>query len=248
MQKTNSFFDLLEFATNEAMIPGEQFYAYRLSAMKDEYPNQMELPAIMEDLSFDERSSMIVNQQYTSRREAHIKKLTKQAQLRDTTACLEHLDYDPARKMKKAMVGQLSDCKWVANGQNLIIMGATGVGKTYLLSAFGRVACMHGYKVRAYRMTRMLTDLAIGKGDSSYNRLIHELTKPDLLILDDFGMKHINVDVSQDLLEVIEERYHQNKSIGISAQLPVKEWPGIIMDLTVADAIMDRVVRNAYRF
>ena len=122
------------------------------------------------------------------------------------------------------------------------------MGKTYLLSAFGRAACILGYSVRSYRTTRLLTDLTIGKGDGSYNKLMRDLVKPDLLILDDFGMKQMDLPMTQDFLEVVEERYHHQRAIAISAQLPVKEWPSVFKDPTIADAVLDRIVRNAYRF
>jgi DNA replication protein DnaC len=106
---------------------------------------------------------------------------------------------------------------------------------------------MLGMNVRSYRASRMLTDLAIGRGDGSYDKILNDLGKPDLLILDDFGIKQIDVELSQDLLEVIDDRWRHQKSLGISAQLPVKDWPSVFADLTVCDSIMDRTVRNAYR-
>lgn len=106
---------------------------------------------------------------------------------------------------------------------------------------------MLGLGVRSYRTTRLLTDLAIGRGDGSYDKLLNDLGKPDLLILDDFGIKQIDVELSQDLLEVIDDRWRHQKSLGISSQLPVKEWPNVFSDLTICDSIMDRIVRNAYR-
>ena len=117
----------------------------------------------------------------------------------------------------------------------------------FILSAFGHEACMKGMTVRSFRTTRLLTDLAIGRGDGSYDKLLRDLSKPDLLILDDFGLKEITVDLSQDLLEMIDDRWRHKKSVGISSQLPVKEWPNVFADLTICDSIMDRTVRNAYR-
>ena len=106
----------------------------------------------------------------------------------------------------------------------------------------------NGYSVKCFRVTRLLTNLTIGKGDGSYNKLMRDLIKPDLLILDDFGMKQMDLGMTQDFLEVIEERYHHKRALAISAQLPVKEWPSVFKDATIADAVLDRIVRNAYRF
>ncbi len=223
-----------------------QLAELRLHAMKLEYQRQQELPA-MNDLDFDERFSMIVNEQYTARNNAKVQRLIKAANLREPTANLASIDYDSVRKIKKADIARLSSCEWITTGANLIITGATGVGKTYLLSAFGRAACMKGLSVKSYRVPRLLTRLGISRGDGSYNKLMQEMIKPNLLILDDFGIKQLDLAMTQDLLEVVEERHHAGRSIAISAQLPVKEWPSVFKDQTIADAVLDRLVRNAYR-
>ena len=225
----------------------EQLSELKLIAMKNEYKRQTELPA-MDDLGFDERFSMIVNEQYVDKFNKKIKTLIKNANLRDTTACLENINFDENRNLKKRFVANLSDCNWIREGLNLIITGATGVGKTYLVSAFGKQACIKGFQVKSYRTTRLLIDLSIAKGDGTYNKKINDLIKPSLLILDDFGIKKMDVSMSQDFLEVVEERYHSHKSLAISAQLPVREWPSVFEDFTIADAIMDRIVNNAHRF
>ena len=224
----------------------EQLTAMKLNAMRFEYARQDELPA-SQALSFDDRLGMIVTAQFNASK-AKTNRLIRLAHLREPTACLENLDYEPIRKLKKADIARLSDCQWVTSGNNLIITGATGVGKTYLLSAFGREACTRGLTVRCYRVPRLLTDLNIARGDGSYNKLMQDLVKPNLLLLDDFGMKQLDLGMTQDFLEVIEERYHKHKSVAISAQLPVKNWVSIFKDQTIADAVLDRIVRNAYRF
>ena len=231
---------IMNYQTNE------QLSEMKLHAMRLEYQRQQELPAISE-LDFDERFSMIVNEQFNAKKDAKTKRLIKSANLREPTAHLANIDYDPARKIKKSDIAALSNCDWIKNGANLIITGATGVGKTYILSAFGRAACMKNHKVKCYRVPRLLTDLAISKGDGSYNKLMQDMINPELLILDDFGIKQLDVSMTQDLLEVVEERHHAGRSIAISAQLPVKEWPNVFKDQTIADAILDRLVRNAYR-
>ena len=224
----------------------EQLVELRLTPMKNEYQRQIELPSYQE-LSFDERFAQIVTAQMNSRHETKLKRLVKNANLSDPAALLENIDFDPIRKIKKSNIDSLSTCDWVREGHNLIVTGSTGVGKTYILSAFGRAACMLGMTVKTYRTPRLLTDLAIGRGDGSYEKLLSDLGKPDLLILDDFGIKQIDVDLSQDLLEVIDDRWRHQKSLAISSQLPVKNWPSAFADMTVCDSIMDRTVRNAYR-
>ena len=197
----------------------EQLSEMKLHAMRLEYQRQQELPAT-EDLCFDDRFSMIVNEQYTARKEAKVRRLIKAAGLREPTAHLANIDYDPVRKVRKSEVARLSGC----------------------------AACMNGITVKSYRVPRLLTSLAISRGDGSYNKLMQDMVKPGLLILDDFGLKQLDLSMTQDLLEVVEERHHARRSIAISAQLPVKEWPSVFKDQTIADAILDRLVGNAYRF
>jgi DNA replication protein DnaC len=223
----------------------EKLTAMRLGIMVKEYRRQMELPS-MSALPFDERLAMMVDAEWLQRQNNKLQRLIKAAALKEPAACLEDIDYNPRRKLDKAEIARLSDCMWVKEGKNLIITGATGTGKTYLSSAFGNAACRAGMSVRSFRVNRLLTDLAIGRGDGSYNKLIAAMKKPDLLILDDFGMSPIDPAACRDLLEVIDER-HGIKSVMITAQLPVSAWHGVFDDATIADAVLDRLVHNAHR-
>jgi len=223
----------------------EKLTMLRLGTMEKEYRRQLELPA-MSQLSFDERLAMLVDAEWLERRNRKLARLIKAADLKEPAACLEDIDYNPRRKLDKAEVARLSDCNWVKEGKNLIITGATGTGKTYLSSAFGNAACRIGLSVRAFRVNRLLTDLAIGRGDGSYNKLIATLKKPDLLILDDFGLSPIDPAACRDFLEVVDER-HGVKSVMITAQLPVSAWHATFDDATIADAVLDRLVHSAYR-
>ena len=223
----------------------EKLTAMRLGVMEKEYRRQLELPS-MDALPFDERLAMMVDAEWLSRQENRLGRLIKAANLREPVACLEDLDYNPRRKLDKADIARLSDCMWVKEGKNLIITGATGTGKTYLSSAFGNAACRLGMSVRSFRVNRLLTDLAIGRGDGSYNKLILAMKKPDLLILDDFGMSPIDPAACRDFLEVIDER-HGAKSVMLTAQLPVSAWHGVFEDATIADAVLDRLVHNSFR-
>ena len=178
-----------------------------------------------------------------------MKRLIKADDLREPGASLSAIDYAPVRNLAKKDVAALSDFEWIKKGNNFIITGATGVWKTYLMSAFfGREACTRGYTVRMFRVSRMLTDLKIGFGDGAYNQTIASLNKPDLLVLDDFGLKRFDVSLWQDFKEVIEERSRSHKSRGSTVQLPVKDWTSAFAALTIADGVMDRIIPNAYRF
>jgi len=224
----------------------EKLIAMRLSAMGKEYRRQMEGPE-PNALSFDERFGMLVDAEWTARSNSRLSKLLRLAQLRIANACLEDVDYDPRRKLDRGYVARLADCSWVAEHRNLIITGATGTGKTYLACAFGNAACRQGLKVRYYRMNRLLTDLAIGRGDGSYNRLMRDLKKTDLLLLDDWGMAPLDPSSGRDLLEVVEDRFGSRSTV-VCGQLPVRQWHELFEDSTVADAVLDRLVHNSYRF
>jgi DNA replication protein DnaC len=217
----------------------------KLRAMEQEYRRQIELPANAA-LSFDERLAMIVDAEWLAKANNRLQRFLRKANLREPSANLENINFDHKRNLDKTTIARLADCSWIKEGKNLIITGATGTGKTYLVSAFGNAACRKNLKVHSYRVNRLLTDLAISRGDGSYNRLLKDLKKPDLLILDDFGMAPIDPGACRDLLEVIDDR-HGRKSIAISAQLPVAKWHAVFEDATIADAVLDRVVNNAYR-
>jgi len=222
-----------------------KLHSMNLKAMEEEYRRQLEL-SISNSLSFDERLAMMVDAQWLAKANSRLKRLLREANLGNPSASLEDLNYDPKRNLDKATIARLSDCTWIKEGKNLIITGATGTGKTYLISAFGHAACRKGLKVRSYKVNRLLVDLAISRGDGSYNRLLGELKKPDLLILDDFGMAPLSPSACRDFLEVIDDR-HDKKTIAISAQLPVAKWHAQFEDATIADAVLDRLINNAYR-
>jgi DNA replication protein DnaC len=217
----------------------------KLRAMEQEYRRQTELSANAA-LSFDERLAMMVDTEWLAKANKRLQRFLREANLRDPSANLENINYDTKRNLDKIHIARLADCTWIKEGKNLIITGATGTGKTYLVSAFGNAACRKGLKVRSFRVNRLLTDLAIGRGDGSYGKLLNDLKKPDLLILDDFGMATLDPGACRDLLEVVDDR-HNRKSLAISAQLPVAKWHSMFEDATIADAVLDRVVNNAYR-
>ena len=198
-------------------------------------------------LSFEERFAMICDAEWINRQNNRLKRLLSKAGLRIQGASLEDLDFEARRNLDRGLVSRLADMAWLYESRNLIITGASGTGKTYLACAFGNQACRRGFKAKYYRAGRLLTDLNIGQGDGSYNKILKELKRSDLLILDDWGLALFDPSNSRDLLEVIEDRYGYRSTI-ISGQLPVKNWHELFEDSTVADAILDRLVHNAYRF
>jgi len=217
----------------------------RLPAMETEFRRQMELPA-MSGLPFEERFALMVDAEWLARYNSRIDRLLKAAKLRCPSANLENIDFSPERHLDKAMVARLSDMSWLKEGRNLFITGACGVGKTWIASAFGNAACRLGKRVAAYRVSRLLDHLRSARAEGTWGRLLAALKKPELLILDDFGLDRLDAIHCRDLLETVEDRYDSG-SILITAQLPVSQWHGVFEDATLADATLDRIVHNAYR-
>ena len=218
----------------------------RLPAMEKAYARQLELPA-SEAQGFDERLALLLQAELESRRDKKLLRLLKEANLKDKNACLEEIDYELCRNIKKEQVANLADCRWIRNAQNILITGACGTGKTYLTSAFANAACRQGYSVRCYRIPRLLVDMQIGRGDGSWEKILRDLKKPYLLILDDFGLAPLEPLQCRDFLEVVEDRYGSS-SIIVASQLPVSSWHSVFTDATIADAVLDRLIQNAHRF
>jgi DNA replication protein DnaC len=218
----------------------------RLSAMEKAYAAQQEMPA-SEALGFNERFALLVQAEWESRAGKKLARLLKTANLRDKNACLEELDFQPGRNLEKSMIANLADCRWIRSGHNLLVSGPCGTGKTYLVSAFGNAACRRGYSVRCFRLPRLLVDLHIGRGDGSWEKILGDMKKPDLVILDDFGLAPLEPMQCRDFLEVVEDR-HGSASMIVASQLPVSSWHGVFADATIADAVLDRLLQGAHRF
>jgi DNA replication protein DnaC len=218
----------------------------RLSAMEQAYKQQQELSA-SRALGFDERFALLVQAEWESRQDRKLKRLLKAACLRPVGACLEQLNYQAGRNLDKSMIATLADCRWIGKGHNLVVQGACGTGKTYLASAFGNAACRLGYSVRFFRLPRLLINLHIGRGDGSWEKTLAELKKPDLLILDDFGLSPLEPLHCRDILEVVEDRHGYAATVVVS-QLPVASWHSVFADATIAEAVLDRLLQHAFRF
>ena len=223
----------------------EKLSVMRLSAMEQEVRRQIELPA-MTELSFEERLSMLVDAEWISRQNKKLHLLLKTANLRIPKAYLEDVDYRSSRKLERTQIARLSNLLWINEGRNLFITGACGTGKTWLASAFGNAACRKGLKVQSLRVNRLLGDLLAARNNGTWTKILTSLKKPDLLILDDFGLSAMDSLHCRDLLEIVDDRYGRG-SILITAQLPVSDWHGVFKDPTIADAILDRLVHNAHR-
>jgi len=223
----------------------EKLRAMRLPAMVAEYTRQSETPA-MTALDFDERVGMMVDAEWEYRENNRIKKLTRDAKLRFSTACLADIDYKPSRKLDRSYIARLSDFAWVEDAKNLILTGCTGTGKTWIACAFGAEACRKGLRVIFYRVSRLLNEFTVASADGTVAKLLAKLKKADIMILDDWGLLTLTPLEGRFLHEVFEDRYGERSTI-ISAQLPVSKWHSLFEDSTIADAVLDRVVHSSYR-
>ena len=193
----------------------------------------------------DEIVAFLIESEWDDRQNRKIERGLKKARFR-YAANIEGIIYNEKRNLDKNQVHRLADCAFVENGQNILITGSTGVGKSHLSSAFGHQACMNGYKVLYTSTGKLLGKLKMAKADGSYIREMTRIEKQDLLILDDFGMEPLDAPNRSILMEIVEDR-HGKSSLIVTSQLPVKQWHAIIGEKTIADAVLDRIVHDAHR-
>jgi len=223
----------------------KQLRILKLNGMADALALQWNQPHTYDDLSFDERIGLLINQEVTSRDNNRLQRLLKAARFK-ITARLEEVDYTHPRDLKKSQIAALQSGDWINKKHNLVITGPTGCGKTYLACAIGQHACHQGHSVRYFRATRLFEALTIAHGDGSYPKLIAQLAKADVLIIDDWGLETLTQSQRNDLLEIMEDR-HGSKSTIFTSQLPTTKWHTHIGDATLADAILDRLLHNAHK-
>jgi DNA replication protein DnaC len=222
-----------------------QLNSLRLTGMANALMQQQDQPHAYEELGFIERLALLVNSEMTSRDNRKITRLLKQARLR-LNAQPADINYRTQRGLSKDTVAQLLQFDWVRQHRNLLIGGPTGTGKTFLACALGQSACEQGFSVRYYRASRLLESLTIAHGDGSFGKVLTQLAKTDVLIIDDWGLEVLSRQQRTDLLEVIEDRNGHGSTV-ITSQLPTAHWHDVIGDPTLADAILDRLLHNAHK-
>lgn len=227
---------------NQATI--DKMQAMKMTAMAEAFHTQLKSNQGT-DLSFEERLGMLIDIEWTSREQRKLARRLKTARLR-YAASLEDVDYKTPRGLDRQVVMSLAGCSWIQERQNLIVTGTTGTGKSYLACAFAERACRSGFTAAYYRLTRLLNELHVARGDGSYGRLLTRLAKTDLLAIDDWLINPLKDSERRDLLEIIEDRYDRGATL-ITSQLPIKSWHEAIGEPTLADAICDRLVHRAHR-
>jgi DNA replication protein DnaC len=186
-----------------------------------------------------------IDHEVTSRENRRLQTRLRSAKLQQS-ACFEDIDYHSPRSLDRSLLQTLSQVAWASSHHNILIVGPCGTGKTFLACALAHKACLHGFTAHYCRISRLLSELQLSKGDGQYGKRMNELAKTDVLILDDFGLSPLIDEARRDLLEILDDR-HDKKSTIVTSQIPVKFWHETIGNETLADAILDRLVHNAYR-
>lgn len=193
----------------------------------------------------DELVAHLVDTEWDERYNRKLKRLITHARFRYQSS-IEQLDFQLARNLDKNMMLRFSECDWVEKKRDIIITGETGVGKSFIATALAHQGCMKGFSAGYFNCAKLFSRLKLAKVDGSYIKELNKIQNSDILVLDDFGLHPIDADNRLALLEIMEDR-HGRKSTIISSQFPVKNWHDIIGDPTIADAICDRVIHNAFR-
>jgi len=222
----------------------EKLIALRLEGMAQALEEQRR-QADISQLDFEERFGLLVERQWLWRENRALAARLHHAQLK-VAASLEDIDYRHPRGLKRAQIDQLRASQWVGDHHNCLITGPTGCGKTYLACALAHQACRDGHRVGYYYAPKLFRELQNAQADGSLMKLLKKLSRAALIVIDDFGVATVTGKQYRDLLEILDDRHGLGSTL-ITSQFPVDEWHGVINDATVADAILDRLVHNAYR-
>jgi len=216
----------------------------RLIGMAHSFESQLNDDHINQ-LDFDERFGLLVDAEHLDRTNRRLKTRLRQAKLRQS-ATIEDIDHRTPRQLDKALIRQLASCQWVHDKLNVLITGPCGVGKSFIACALAHQACREGHTVLYFRLPRLFSELNVARADGRYPKLLNKLARTHLIVLDDWGLTTLDEDQRKDLLEILDDRHQQRATI-VTSQLPISKWHQIIGEPTLADAILDRLVHNAYK-
>jgi DNA replication protein DnaC len=217
--------------------------ALRLTGMAKGLEEQLQMTGI-DELGFTERLGLLVDRETTERENRRLKDRLAKARLRQAAA-VEDVDLRMPRGLDKSLFLALCSCQWITQHLNILITGKTGTGKSFLACALAQKACREGFTALYHRVPRLLSELTTGKADGRYPKLLANLARADVLILDDLCLHPLTDAHRRDLLEILEDRYGRRSTV-VTSQLPVATWHDAIGDATLADAVLDRLVHNAY--
>ena len=221
-----------------------KLYEMHLTAMAKAFREQL-TDQNSSRMSFEDRFGILVDQEWTSRKNNHLKRLIKQAKFAESGACVENIEYHADRNLDQAQIARLSSCDFISEKHNFLLLGATGSGITYIACALGMAAIRNFLQVRYVRLPELLTELAIARGNGTYPKVIQQYKKPALLILDEWLLYPLKETEARDLLEIAEARYRKASTIFCS-QFDIPAWREKIGDPILADAICDRIVHDSY--
>jgi DNA replication protein DnaC len=222
----------------------ERLRALGLTAMADAFVELQNAPDAAE-LTREDWLGLLVDREATSRENKRLARRLREARLRQS-AVVEDVDFRAHRGLDRTLFRKLATCEWIRDHHHLVVIGPTGIGKSWLACALGHKACREGFSVLYKRASRLFTDLAQARGEGRLPRLMTALERTRLLIVDDWGPEPLNAEQRRDLLEVVDDRYDRG-SLLITSQVPVNRWHEVIGDPTLADAILDRIVHRAHR-
>ncbi len=222
----------------------ERLRGLGLAAMAEAFTELQNTPEAA-DLSREDWLGLLVDREATSRDNKRLSRRLRDAKLRQA-AVVEDTDFRTPRGLDRALFLKLAGCGWIREHAHVVIGGPTGVGKSWLACALGHKACREGYSVLYKRAPRLFADLATARGEGRLPRMLAMLERTRLLIIDDWGPEPLSAEQRRDLLEIIDDRYDKG-SLLITSQVPVNRWHEVIGDMTLGDAILDRVVHRAHR-
>jgi len=221
-----------------------KLYEMKLNGMAQAYEEQR-AQSHLGDLSFEERFAMLVERQWIWKENRGLARRLAYAKLKQP-ACIEDLDFRTSRGLQRSQINQLAGCDWVTYHQNIVITGPTGCGKTYVACALAQKACREGYRTLYFYAPKLFRALSTAHADGSIGKLLTNLARAQVLVVDDWGIPKITAQHYRDFLEILDDRHGLGATL-MTSQFPVNDWHQTIPDPTVADAILDRIVHNAHR-